>query len=155
VTEQPVEDVERLQRWCKRHGIVISPLGSSQQREAIAERSMEEYWASVVEDDPQAFAADVVAEHLLANNQTDLLLDLWLTFVPPLAFIGPPPGSAPALDLRTLSYFAEQGIDTSNFSPDSLLPPIPADRARQAKLESAMPEERSSGKGLFGRLFGR
>ena len=153
------DDVSRLKRWCDTHGWPHPKSDDRRKLELIAERAMDTFPASLVDQQPRAFLADTLADQLMAAGRDDLLVDLWRTFVPALVYVGPAPtGVRVPFDLRTLSFFREKGIDTSAFSATTLAstndgPSTPASPSR-----TPLPPTGAGGeprKGLFGRLFGR
>jgi hypothetical protein len=172
-TSSLVDDAARLEAWCQKQAWPFPQDSDSSQRMSIAERSMEEVWKDVVDDDAEAFLADVVAEQLLAAGRDDLLIDLWSSLAAPLVYVGPPPAEkAVRFDLRQMSIFREREIDTAGFTATSLASPSnsqaavlafgatageptgtqPADVGADVGTSGGESRPR---KGLFGRIFGR
>jgi hypothetical protein len=158
-------DTGRLLAWCDRHRWPHPPRNDRSQMMAIAERAFEPGVAEVIDDEPEAFLADMVADQLHAAGRNDLLIDLWASFVVPLVFVGPAPSSNPAdFDLRQMSFFSERKIDTSKFSAESLNPGAPSGTTPQPSAASTKttlppkdpgPAPEPPRKGLFGRIFGK
>jgi hypothetical protein len=159
-------DVARLLAWCDKHQWPHPTVTNRAQLEAISARSMETVWDDLIDDDPESFLADIVAEQLRGAKREDLLIDLWSTLVGSLVFIGPAPSEEVVpFDLRTMSLFKERNIDTSAFSATSLARSAPttvdpsSKPTRARDISSSNPTTRDTDaparKGLFSRIFGK
>jgi hypothetical protein len=152
--KSPDQDIVQLLAWCDRHNWPHPSLNDRAGMVAIADRAMEDCWGEMLDEDPQSFSADIVAEQLQAASRDDLMLDLWGTFAVPLVYVGPAPSVEPAVfDLRKLSLFEERGIDTSRFSATSLDPTASWKTAPTPTASPHTAEPRA--KGLFSRIFGK
>jgi hypothetical protein len=152
-TKSSEADITRLLAWCDRHSW---PHPSEKDHAAaveVAERALEQHLSEVIDEQPEAFLADIVADQLHAAGREDLLIDLWATFVVPLVYVGPASTSEPAtFDLRRMSFFKEHNIDTSRFSAESL---DPSASTTALQPRDPAPTNDPPRKGLFGRIFGK
>ncbi len=160
VTAKETDDIDQLLAWCDRHNWPHPSASNPDQLKAIAERAMEDCWSESVDDAPESFLADIVAEQLQAASRDDLLVDLWATLVGPMVFVGPPPSEKRAkFDLRKMSMFKERNIDTSPFSADSLDPTSASTDPTSASTTALHTSDPAASeplrKGLFSRIFGK
>jgi hypothetical protein len=151
------DDVPDLLAWCDKHSVPRPTVKNRDQLLGISARAMEPAWSDMIDDQADAFLADVVVEQLRSANRDDLIADLWTTLVGQIVFVGPAPSRTPVeFDLRRMSVFRERKIDTSGFSASSL------DGEGAYRYKSAQPVTQhdprateAPRKGLFSRIFGK